>query len=625
MKPPPPTDEPTGETQPVDEETAGEEAPLMLMAAAAPQGQAGTTLTAEKTATGNWTRTFKWTIDKSVTPATWDMFKGDRGKSTYTVAVTKDSGTDLVWVSGQVCVTNGGAAATENLTIFDHIQYKAGSGQFQDLPGASQTITPDQIPAYTGPVCYPYSISFTPVAGAVYRNVATITITNHSGSLGEPKGPEPKADFSLPASPTLINNSINVDDTNGGTWAFNASGSVTYDKTFTCNGDAGKHDNTATIRETKQSDDASVQVNCYELTVTKDAKTAFDRTYNWTIDKLADQTSLLLALNQSYLVNYSVKVDETYTDSDWAVAGSITIANPAPMAATLTAVSDVISPAIAAKVDCPSLTVPAGGNLVCTYTADLPDATTRTNTATATLQNTPSGTTNFSGTASVDFKDAVMTEIDECIDVKDTLGGTLGKVCKNDAPKTFTYSYTVGPYNTCGEYKVENTADFVTKDTETKGSGSWTVNVNIPCQTGCTLTIGYWKNHAGFGPQADMVTPLLPKWLGLPLPLGKSIQVDNATLAVQFLQFRGSNNVQDASNGINKLYAQLLAAKLNIAAGADDSAVSSTIFAADTFLWTKNSLDWSKLSKADKTKVLNWMSTLDSFNNGYTGPGHCDQ
>ena len=38
-----------------------------------------------KTATGSWTRTFSWTIDKSVTPETLNLFRGDTGSSQYTV------------------------------------------------------------------------------------------------------------------------------------------------------------------------------------------------------------------------------------------------------------------------------------------------------------------------------------------------------------------------------------------------------------------------------------------------------------------------------------------------------------------------------------------------------------
>ena len=61
---------------------------------------------------------------------------------------------------------------------------------------------------------------------------------------------------------TVVNGSVNVDDTNGSSWLFGDGGSASYTRTFTCDGDAGEHDNTATIRETGQSDDAKVTVRC---------------------------------------------------------------------------------------------------------------------------------------------------------------------------------------------------------------------------------------------------------------------------------------------------------------------------------------------------------------------------
>ena len=87
----------------------------------AAQGQSGTTLTASKTAVGHWTRTFHWTIDKSVAPETWTLFRGDSGTSQYTIVVTKDDGTVEAYIDGQICVTNGGAVATQNLTIVDNL------------------------------------------------------------------------------------------------------------------------------------------------------------------------------------------------------------------------------------------------------------------------------------------------------------------------------------------------------------------------------------------------------------------------------------------------------------------------------------------------------------------------
>ena len=141
-----------------------------------PPGQAGTSIEAQKTAQAFWV---------SVAP-----------------------GSLLVRVVGEVCVANIGERATEGLLIVDQIQYKTGSGEFQDLAEAVQLIAP-AMPIEPGRnACYPYEIQFTPVEGAQYRNVAHVTITNHSGWLPGgshcpgpdpcPFGPEPKADFTLP-------------------------------------------------------------------------------------------------------------------------------------------------------------------------------------------------------------------------------------------------------------------------------------------------------------------------------------------------------------------------------------------------------------------------------------------
>ena len=123
--------------------------------------------------------------------------------------------------------------------------------------------------------------------------------------LGTPFGPDPSDTSVMAASPTPVNASINVDDSNGGSWPFSDDGSVDYNETFDCDADEGTHNNTATIRETLQSDDASVEVECYSPSVTKDAKTALDRTYGWSIDKSADKSSLTLAPGQTSSVNYT--------------------------------------------------------------------------------------------------------------------------------------------------------------------------------------------------------------------------------------------------------------------------------------------------------------------------------
>jgi hypothetical protein len=141
-----------------------------------------------------------------------------------------------------------------------------------------------------------------------------------------------------------------------------------------------------------------------------------------------------------------------------------------------------------------------------------------------------------------------------------------------------------------------------------------------PPDTGCSLTIGFWKTHAGFtGHNPDEVTSLLPIWLGTSNGFD-SLEVTTAKQAVDVLSMKTYGS---ASNGITKLYAQLLGAKLSIANGASETSVASTISDADAFLANTFWTGWSSLTSAQQQQVLAWMNTLDQFNNGLIGPGHC--
>jgi hypothetical protein len=72
------------------------------------------------------------------------------------------------------------------------------------------------------------------------------------------------------------------------------------------------------------------------------------------------------------------------------------------------------------------------------------------------------------------------------------------------------------------------------------------------------------------------------------------------------------------SNGIDKLMAQMLATKLNIANGATVSPkVAAALAEADAFLMTYDASAWASLSKTQQKLVLGWMTKFDNFNNGY--------
>jgi hypothetical protein len=577
-------------------------------------------LDVSKTADTTFTRTFGWTIDKSVDPAAWDLFTGDSGTSEYTVTVTKDAGTDSDWaVSGTISIVNNTPVGATVTGVTDSI---SGFGAVTVDCGVT---FPHALAAGADLECT-YSTALPD--GTSRTNTATVTT---SGSVD---GGSDDADVLFGDPTTVVNDTINVDDTFAGDLgSFSDSGSTTYTRTFACDEDEGTHDNTATIVETGQSDSASVTVDCHALTVTKDVDPSFTRTWDWTIEKTADQTDLLLSEGQLFTVNYEVTVDATSADSDHAVAGDIAVNNPAPIDAVLNGVADIVSPAIVATVNCGVVfpyTLVAGGTLNCTYTADLPDDADRTNTATATLQNhdydsegvgTPSGTTDFSGSADVSFSDAPDVEVDECIDVSDTNVGVLGTVCAADAPQTFNYSLSFGAHPdadvvlVCGDNSHDNTASFLTNDSGATGSDSWTVNAFVACDAGCTLTPGYWKTHSDRGP-----APFDDTWN----LLGPSAEDTVFFLSGQ--SYYEALWTPPAGNAYYILAHAYIAAELNMLNGASVPAAVQDAFDDATVLfntYTPAQIAALKGNKAPRPEFIALAAILDGYNNGLSGPGHC--
>jgi hypothetical protein len=480
-------------------------------------------ISVSKDAATSLTRAYSWTIDKSVSPASWALFTGESGTSDWTVAVDKTGFTDSAWaVEGSITVTNNHPTRVAEITAVTDVVSPAIAASVN-----CGVTFPHDIAVNGGTLICSYSTSLPDAA--IRTNTATATLQLYdfdSLEVGTKSGTDDytgqaSVDFTSPTI-TEVYASINVTDTNGQSWGpVSDDASWTYAETFSCDSDAGTHNNTATITETGQNDSASVTVACYDISVSKDAATSLTRTYSWTIDKSADQTEVTIDSSTSATVNYSIVVDATYVDSAWGVAGSITVTNNHPSrVAEITAVTDVVSPAIAASVNCgetfPFDIAANGGTLICSYSTSLPDAAIRTNTATATLQlydfdslevGTKSGTDDYTGQASVDFSTATITHIDEEITVTDDYGtpgdtsddvnlGTVNALT-DLLPATLTYqrTFTIADFPACGDHTVINTARFVTNDTGTFGVDSWTILFHIPCDEG--LTPGFWQGGNG--------------------------------------------------------------------------------------------------------------------------------
>ena len=588
--------------------------------------QSGTTLVADVTAEAYWEIAYEWSIDKSVTPEEWDLFRGDSGTSLYTIEVTKGEQAENAWIEGEVCVENAGDVATEDLMIVIEL--------FNGQPPPDDLIDSFELDISEKPVldpgeeyCYAYTAMIPAdkiFAGGNYKITANVTITNHSGHLGEPFGPSPSETANLPDEPVETDGAITVVDTNGMQWEFEDSGTETYPMVFSCDEDEGEHVNTATIFYSDglpgPEDSAMVNVNCFALDVSKDADTSYSLIWEWEISKIGDESSLILDIGETAEVGYEVTVTAALGESDWMVAGEITIDNPAPMAATINAVTDMISPNIEAEVEC-GVSFPyelvADGTLICAYNAELDNADPRTNTATVTLQNydydyelnpTEAGTTDFVAMADVIFGDP-SEMIDECIQVSDPLYGDLGQACADESPKTFSYSLMVGPYENCGTYSFINTASFVAGDSGATGSDSWTVAVEVPCVENCTLSQGYWKTHSIYGP-----APYDDTWA--------KIGEDTPFFISGKTWFEVLITPPAGGNAYYILAPQYIAARLNIENGADASAIGVALDWAYDFF--SNYMPDDELDKDVRDEAIYYASILDQYNNGVIGPGKCD-
>jgi hypothetical protein len=360
------------------------------------------------------------------------------------------------------------------------------------------------------------------------------------------------------------------------------------------------------------------------LKVTKDATTSYDRDWDWTIRKRADQTDLILSEGQSFPVNYTVTVNATSADENFKVSGEITIKNPATnaSAATIESVRDIIAAGgvgTEATVKCgPDPDSPIAfpydlapdSTLTCTYKATLPSKTNGVNSARVRTSGKVPGD---SGQANVTFGDPTRVT-DRCVDVTDTLGGTLGTVCGPDAPRTFNYIHTVGPYNQCGPRTVENTASLATDDGQTR-TANWTVNVSVPCGGGCTLTQGYWKTHSQQGP-----APYDDAWKKLGADEEKTIFFKSKQTYLQVLR------TPPAGNPYYTLAHQYIAATLNILNGASAPAsVQDALDKAKALFQAYTPQDVADNKDNTQSKFKKLVGILDGYNNGTIGPGHCSE
>jgi hypothetical protein len=483
-------------------------------------------------------------------------------------------------VRGQTCVTNSGKSAVSGFLVLEQVVAKVG-GQFAPVAGATATVRSDEVLAAGATRCVPYEVLFAAQAGVDYR------VTAAAGPLSGLRVAEATSDFRLPAEQTTL-------EVDAEAWMWDGAYegcSKTLGPDFTC---------------------TSINMLPRDQRIAPPTATGH--------------------LGMSFMVDMKNEgvCGQTFV---YTIDTPLREGGPQPPGGEI---RDVAASLIITTGDCP----PPGGG-VCVQTESWwkvnagagtdPDSVSQYFSVFLGDAHGPK-TLNLSGplwVQSILAREGVTNPIGELyaqllIAKLNIARGTDPRPVREariaaDAFLAYHNQDDWASLTAAERSFVVDVIEVLRSYNEGRlGPGACGAPPPPPPANACTRTIGYWKTHAGFGPQADVVTQLLPQWLGTG-GAAKSVHVTTAALAVSLLDKSG-----DASNGINKLYAQLLGAKLNIANGADGSAVLQTITQADAFLATHAATDWSSLSSAQRQQVVSWAATLDDYNNGRIGPTHCD-
>ena len=104
----------------------------------------------------SFTRRYLWDVTKTVTPATWDIFVGDRVTSTYTVTANIVSYEDSGWqVDGTITLANPAPMPAAVTNVVDVLPN--GVAATVDCGGGATGVT---IPANSSAACSFHFFSF---------------------------------------------------------------------------------------------------------------------------------------------------------------------------------------------------------------------------------------------------------------------------------------------------------------------------------------------------------------------------------------------------------------------------------------------------------------------------------
>ena len=220
-----------------------------------------------------------------------------------------------------------------------------------------------------------------------------------------------------------------------------------------------------------------------KLLVSKTAETHIKKTYDWSIAKKEKDGKTQLngqVDGPAGTANYEIEVTKELVSTEYSVSGVITVKNDSTTNLVAATVTDTLPGATDLVLALPctgAFALAAGATIECSYTAKLPNADARINTAVA--DSGSDAVADGSGTAGVAFDDETpVTVVNDSIDVSDnfaTPGSTSDDKHWTDIDETTTLSYAQA--FTCGGTSGSAGFTNIASIDGTDKTASWTVQV----------------------------------------------------------------------------------------------------------------------------------------------------
>lgn len=482
-------------------------------------------LTLTKDVTASYDRDYDWDLVKSLAEGQEATVKATATgvEVDYNVVATASEAQDSNFeLSGTITVNNPNDTAMTGVSLVDQ------------LDGANCVISAGGSPITNPLTIQPGETSFTyecdlpegTSAGSAGTNTVTATwdAEDYYGTDGQASD-SAGYDFAE-VSPTVTDDEVTVNDSEfdlagieGGNTVTVADSPKTFAYTIEWDGVLGQcadYKNIASLAtddgETL-TDDATVEI-CIgqDLSIEKLVVSSFNRSYDWSIVKnaLGEQPFTADPETGEFTAEYSVTVTpESYTDSDWAMSGTITVTNPNDWQSVDVTVTDQVNVGGGATCQVVGIvgdpdtmdadpaapgfqaTLDASETLTFTYSCTFESQPNYegSNTAEVTWSASEASTASSSATkvVDVDADDWTQTPLNETVTVTDPLHefDRAWTISYSDGPQTRTYSYTwtVDEAGTCQSFM--NTATITGSNQLVKSDDA---EVEACRQAGLTVT-----------------------------------------------------------------------------------------------------------------------------------------